>query len=269
MDGGVLVFVPAGEFVMGRGDTDLTGDVVLDRLFEQGGWWEHEKPAHMVYVDALWMYQKEVTNEQFETFVTSTGYETTAEKDGSSFVDRYSSGGYVEGAYWVAPFGPGSDLSGLMLHPVVHVSWYDADAYCSWAGGRLPTEAEWEKAARGTDGRIYPWGNEAPSCHLSNYQGCKGSGVGVQVGSYPAGTSSYGVLDMAGNVWEWVGDWFSADYYSISPYENPTGPASGEYRVLRGGSWDDSEWQLRASDRGKDYPRLTDIVIGFRCLITE
>jgi formylglycine-generating enzyme required for sulfatase activity len=121
-------------------------------------------------------------------------------------------------------------------HPVTDVSWDQASVYAQWVGGSLPTEAQWEKAARGTDLRAYPWGDQEPTVSLLNFEG---SGIGgtSAVGSYPIGASPYGALDMAGNVWEWVADWYDGSYYSVSPVENPQGPATGSYRVLRGGSW--------------------------------
>jgi eukaryotic-like serine/threonine-protein kinase len=263
VDGAVLVNVPEGEFLMGSEDEDARED---------------EKPEHPVWLDAFWIYQHPVTNAQFAAFVNASGHQTTAEESGWSWVLEGSSWVKTEGAYWGAPEGLGSSLTGRDDHPVVQVSWFDATAYCQWAGGRLPTEAEWEKAARGTDGRRFPWGDDpvtgdrANSCDVN----CPldwaatdqddGYSQTSPVGSYPAGVSPYGALDMAGNVFEWVADWYDEEYYSRAPDENPTGPTSGEYRVLRGGSWLSFQWVLRVSNRYRYSPDFWYFFSGFRCL---
>jgi formylglycine-generating enzyme required for sulfatase activity len=157
------------------------------------------------------------------------------------------------------------------------VSWNDARAYCEWLGWRLPTEAEWEKAARGTDGRMYPWGNQAVAANLVNfadksltiYWADSGQDDGYEftspVGHYPAGASPYGAMDMSGNVHEWVADWYYDAYYSVSPSTNPTGPSTGSSRVLRGGSWRNEYSVLRTVQRGSGGPWEAADNVGFRC----
>lgn len=154
---------------------------------------------------------------------------------------------------------------------VVCVDWFQARDYCAWREGRLPTEAEWEKAARGVDGRVYPWGNESPTCTEAHLMSCPGGQV-LDVGSKPAGASPYGALDMAGNVFEWVSDWYGAAYYVLSPAQDPTGPADGSRRSLRSGSWQYGFASGRASFRGVDYdaptPDDANSNIGFRCAVS-
>jgi sulfatase modifying factor 1 len=256
-----MVFVRAGEFIMGS---------------PAGEGLDNEHPQRTVYLNAFYIGKYEVTNEQFSQFVDATGYTTDAEKAGWGWAWTGEDLAEVEGADWRHPQGPGSSIEGRMDHPVVQVSWNDADAYCQWAGVRLPTEAEWEKAARGTDGREYPWGNSAPDGSKLNYcdvnceQAWKDSSVDdgyaetAPVGHYEAGKSLYGAYDMAGNVWEWVADWYDADYYSQAPGRNPQGPDSGDKRVLRGGSWSSYEGDARCVDRYGGDPDVRISYFGFR-----
>ena len=239
-----------------------------------------EKPLHQVLLDAYWIDLNEVTNAMFERFVLATGYVTDAERLGTGFT--MLSGGWHElsGADWRHPQGPERGLVGLETHPVILVSWNDAAAYCAWAGRRLPTEAEWEKAGRGwLNGALYPWGNADLAGSLVNFAdvslgtGWADSKVNdgwqftAPVGSYPAGASPYGLLDMAGNVWEWVQDWYGDAYYASAPVENPGGPESGSKRVMRGGGWSHEWFAMRLATRRSEAPDSRSADVGFRCLL--
>jgi serine/threonine protein kinase len=203
---------------------------------------DEEKPEHEVYLDAFWIDKFEVSNAQYKLCVEANA----CTKPNPS--NRYEHSYYTD-------------------HPVVNVDWYQASAYCEWAGGRLPSEAEWEKAARGTGGNVYPWGSESPNCRLANYGNCVSDTT--VVGTFPDGASYYGVMDMAGNVVEWVNDWWVFSY-DLSITHNPIGPDSGIYRVLRGGSWDNNDESIRTASRFRNYPgrRISDSS-GFRCVFPQ
>ncbi len=252
-DGMNMVYVPSGNFLMGS---------------SAGAGGVDEYPEHTVYLSGYWIDQTEVTNAMFSEFVRETGYLTEADQNGTSNLFLSGSWVNISGADWQHPKGPDSSLTGVEDHPVVHVSWNDAAAYCQWAGRSLPTEAQWEKAARGTDGLTYPWGNEPPSSDLANYtQNVWDTTV---VGSYNSGASPYGALDMAGNVWEWVSDNYGQDYYSSQDsWSDPQGPTSGDYCVLRGASWVNYGNGLRTSNRSWASPSHTSISVGFRCSLSS
>ena len=199
---------------------------------------DNQKSIHRMHLSAYQIARHPVTNAQYAAFVKAKSHR----------VPKHWKGGKIP--------------RGKENHPGVWVSWEDARAFCAWAGVRLPTEAEWEKAARGTDGRKYPWGNEPPTKELCNFN--RNVGDTTPVGEYPKGASPYGVLDMAGNVWEWVNDWYSKDYYRVSPGANPQGPETGERRVLRGGSWNYSGSNVRSALRFDNFPDYWDNYLGFR-----
>jgi formylglycine-generating enzyme required for sulfatase activity len=235
-DGARMVGVPAGTFEMGSPEGD-----------------EDEQPVHDVTLDGFWLDQTEMTNAQFAAFLNEEGNQ---EEGDVTWLDVEDEDCLIEQSG-----GEFQPKRGYADHPVIEVSWYGARAYCEWAGGRLPTEAEWEYAARGSEGHIYPWGDEDPTCDLAQYVSC--SGRTVPVGSFPDGASWCDALDMSGNVWEWVADWYGD--YSSEAQANPTGPETGENRVLRGGSWDYSPNFLRGAHRGWAPPDYRFNYGGFRC----
>jgi formylglycine-generating enzyme required for sulfatase activity len=221
-----MVFVPDGEFTMGS---------------DAGG--ADEQPVHLVVLDAFWIDETEVTNTQYRWCVESGECSAPTTCD-----------------FGAAPY---EDVT-LRNHPVVCVDWAGAQAYCEWVGGRLPTEAEWEFAARGPAVSTYPWGDLEPSCDVARYAACE-EGT-IEVGELSGGASWVGALDMAGNVWEWTGDWYARKFYDGSPGDNPTGPESGTDRALRGGGWYFDERYMRSAGRYKLPPMQRLDYVGFRCV---
>ena len=251
-DGMKMVVVPAGQFTMGPTEAQIQAAVTYC-LFSTNNLqsacqnkFDIETPDHIVYLDTFWIDQTDVTNAMFARCVKA-----------KSCLPPHATKSYVRPDYY--------GNSQYEDYPVVYVDWNQADAYCKWAGRRLPTEAEWEKAARGTDGRIFPWGELFDKGKGNFYQSI---GDTSKVGDYPAGVSPYGALDMAGNVWQWVADWYDETYYRFTPDRNPTGPTSGLYRVIRGGAWDFGDYTIEyihSFDRKKSDPDTTNYDFGFRC----
>jgi formylglycine-generating enzyme len=222
-----MVTIPAGPFVRGT---------------ESGGF--DERPTRTIHVDAFAIDRYEVTNHHYQQFVVATGHR----KPG--LPSRYAkSGAKVRG----------------INQPIVYVSWEDAEAYCRWKGKRLPTEAEWEKAMRGTDGRLWPWGEKEQPNGANWARVQDGHEVSARVGTFQSDKSPYGVMDGAGNVMEWVADWYDEMYYKSSPDQNPPSPEYGTYRVLRGGSYTTTGGDVRITSRSKMMPDFRDESIGFRC----
>ncbi len=255
-----MVYIPAGPFTMGD-----SADVGLAECRKY--WYKpneckrdsytDEEPAHTVTLDAYYLDQYEVTNARYAECVQAQKCAAPGETKSYTRANYYGNPQYND-------------------YPVITVDWNQAKAYCEWRGGRLPTEAEWEKAARGTDGRTYPWGNEFDgsrvnfcdkNCTLEwankNYD--DGYADTAPVGSYPGGVSPYGVYDLAGNVWEWVNDWYGSGYYGGSPATNPLGPTNGDSRVRRGGGLVGNPSRVRAAGRFGSAPYFKNDVIGFRC----
>lgn len=239
------IFIPAGSFQMGCDGSNPTENDC--NVYD---WQAQELPLHTVTLAAYYIDKYEVTNGRYQACVAAKGC-----------TEPQASSSYTRTLYYGDP--------AYVDYPVVNVTWAQASAFCTWAGKRLPTEAEWEKAARGsTDTRMYPWGNEPATCTLANSWAPVGDCMGDTgpVGSYPDGASPYGVMDMVGNAWEWVNDWYDETYYSVSPPANPQGPTAGDSRVVRGGAWyDRAGSDVRITSRSGGSPTLSNYFAGFRC----
>ena len=225
MDGSTLLYIPAGDFVMGDGVNAL---------------------AHNVTLDGYWIQQTKVTNRMYEQCVKVGVCSAPSQELG----------------------GPVFSNPEFANHPVVGVTWDQAQAYCAWSQGSLPTEAQWEKAARGTNENSYPWGNSAPACNLLNFSNCYETTSAVDAFS-ATGASPYGLLDMAGNTFEWVADWYADNYYGTSPSANPTGPDSGQYRVVRGSSFETDKSQTASAIRRFNEAGDSERDTGFRCAVAN
>ncbi len=235
-----MVFIPQGEFQMGC-ETEHNGGFSCP---------SDELPLHTVFLADFFIDRYEITNAKYAECVKNGKCEPPNNFSSESQTSYYDNPSFAD-------------------YPVIYVTWSDADVYCQWAGKRLPTEAEWEKAARGTSIKAYPWGDSEPSCTLANvFNSSSGSaclGDTQMAGSYPDGKSKFGVQDMAGNVFEWVNEWYSDTYYKNTPSENPAGPTEGSYRVLRGGGWNSNGVFLRTSSRSFDPDFNNAKDSGFRC----
>ena len=238
---GSMILIPEGEFLMGNNDGP-----------------KNERPEHTIWLDAYSIDRFEVTMEEYQKLLDEN--------------------------YSIEPpplWDDGAALSEASDRPAVGVKWPDAEKYCASVGKRLPTEAEWEKAARGTDGRRYPWGHMQPFVDIARYnQGVTGwvsytltlapvtsgvSGMSIRHGLKTGGKSPYGLYHMSGNAAEWVADWYDRYYYEDSPEKNPKGPEKGNRKVLRGGSWEDEPRNIRVTSRATAEPEFSDLTIGFRC----
>jgi formylglycine-generating enzyme required for sulfatase activity len=225
LDGSKLIYIPAGDFVMGDNGFDA--------------------PIHTVTLDGYWIQQTKVTNRMYEQCV----------KTGSCTPPTQELG------------GPVFNNPDFASHPVVGIDWNQAQAYCTWIQGSLPTEAQWEKAARGLNGNAYPWGSSEPSCDLLNYANCNGRTSNVT--TFEIGKSAFGLFDMAGNVFEWVSDWYDPNYYAQASSANPTGPQSGQYRVIRGSSFETASEQTFSAIRRFNEQLDAGRDIGFRCAVNN
>lgn len=237
-DGAPMALIPEGPFHMGVPHAARDGGV-------------DERPNHKVFLKSFYMDLYEVTNGRYLQFITDTGHRAPQHPTDAHL------------GLWKGNMMPESvkDL------PVINVDWFDSDTYCRWAGKRLPTEAEWEKAAKGDNDWRFAWGDVEPTTEHANFNqlAWRGEATLVQVGIYEKGKSPYGIYDVAGNVWEWVSDWYQVDYYSQSPTHNPQGPESGKYKALRSSGWQGETPQMRVFTRIKSLPNDRNNSTGFRC----
>lgn len=266
-----MIYIPAGSFQMGNNGSEPYS-------------YPHELPQHSVYLSGYWIGKYEVTRGEYAQFMAAGGYSNPAYWSAEGWSWRLAAKSRnpevgpprTQPSYWgaVQDWGTGS-FTQTDQHPVVGVTYYEAEAFCNWAGGHLPTEAQWEKAARWTGSypNVYPWGNTWNQEYCNNRYDSNPAGGGYQkyqtapVGSYPSDASPYGCQDMAGNVWEWCKDWYSPSYYSQTPpggWIDPQGPESGSYRVLRGGSWNGTGYGCRCAGRNYDFPSSYWSGNGFR-----
>jgi|GEM_PF-3708070 len=261
-----MVLVPAGAFRMGTTDEELAKvyaicDPILghNKCLTMG--FEEERPPHQVTLNAFYIDQYEVTNEQYAAFLNEMGNKSTTDAQWYKAGDDKARILFTDGKW--------QPIQGYDQHPATEVSWYGTDAFCQWRSGRLPTEAEWEKAARWNpatnDVTIYPWGSSEPTGAQANYA-MTGNNT-RPVGSLEAGKSAMGVYDLAGNVFEWVSDWYApGGYGSADPVNDPKGPANGQTKVIKGGSWGDNAFFLRGANRGNLIPAAGTNFVGFRCV---
>ena len=266
-----MVLVPAGRFIRGSTAGQAQREYEESKKKITGAkkeWFDREVPQRRVYLDAFYIDKYPVTNTRFARFVEATSHRTEAEKGGGGWIWDVSKKKWEQksDASWKSPTGGDSSYRNRLRHPVVQVSWKDARSYCRWAGKGLPTEAEWEKAARGVNGRNYPWGNDWADGSKVIWGKNSGGKTHPVDRTYKTHRSPYGAVDMSGNTWDWVSDWFGEDYYQNAPARNPKGPATGTRRVIRGGSWNNYlPMYFRTAYRDRLQPGYWGNDLGFRC----